>query len=100
SKAIALYVFKLGMDWFTIASGAFAAHSAITSGTGLPSLTGRSKKRGGFVGSGDQAAAEASMAFVPKSAAATCASVCTSPTRAMSAGFGLMFAFRQQGLCA
>ena len=49
------------MYWWTMASGAFAAQAAIVSGTGLPSSMGRSKYAGGRVGSGDHAAAEASI---------------------------------------
>src|ERR1700691_6504695 len=48
------------------ARGAFAVHLAITSGCGTPSFAVKSKYRGGFFGSGDQAAADASWAFAKK----------------------------------
>src|SRR5262249_6529742 len=39
----------------------FATHLAATEGTGCPSLVGRSKNCGGFIGFGDHAAASAKL---------------------------------------
>src|SRR3569832_2851477 len=63
--AIALYCFRLPMYWSTKASGALAAHMAITSGRTVPFSEGRSRYSGGFLGFGDHAAAEASCARRP-----------------------------------
>src|ERR1051326_5393108 len=48
------------------ANGAFAAHFAITSAWTTPSLIGKSRYSGGFLGLGDHAAAEANCARTPK----------------------------------
>src|SRR5882672_1698992 len=100
SSAIASNCFRFGMYWYTIASGAFAAHFAIVSGTALPSTMGKSKKRGGLRGFGDQAAAKARVALVKKSASAISLSLLTLAARATSSAFGSRLAARQQGLIA
>ncbi len=83
-----------------MASGAFAAHSAMTCGTGLSSAIGRSKYRGGLRGLGDQAAADASIALIPKSEAAKSSAVVTFAARSRLRASGSMLAPRQQGLMA
>ena len=60
SIAIARYWRRWPKYWSINAKGALAAHLAITSGWGSPSLLRRSRKNGGFFVSGDHAAAEAS----------------------------------------
>src|SRR4051794_2823213 len=60
--AMARYCFRFPMYWSTKTSGAFAAYFACISGTGTPSLVGKSKYSGGFFGFGAHAAAVANCA--------------------------------------
>ena len=60
-----------------MASGEFAANFAATTGSGSPFRHGRSRNRGGFFGSGAQAAADARTALVRNPAFATSSNVLT-----------------------
>ena len=72
---------------------------AATSGWNWPSFQGRSIYRGGFWGLGDQAAADARLALVPKSALSTSSRVFTARARVMLAGCccAFMLGVRQHG---
>src|SRR5439155_27344971 len=102
SMAIARYAFKLGMYWSIIASGALAAHLATISGRTFPSLTGKSRKRGGLPGFGDHAAANARLVDGPnprpRPASSASSRVRMVSDAAMASGRGLICAFRQHAL--
>src|ERR671923_1422594 len=82
------------------ASGAFAVHFSRTSGCDSPFLKGRSRYKGGFFGSGDQAAALASMARGKNSSLAESSGVFTDSRAFSSSGFAgdAGRGERQQGL--
>src|SRR5690348_9001027 len=88
------------MYWVAIASGALAIQRATTSGTTLPSATGRSRYRGGLSGFGDHAAAEASIACGPKDSREVSFSMPGCAARVTVATSGSRLAPRQQGLIA
>ena len=94
--------FRLTRYWSTIASGALAAHFAVMSGWSSPFLVGRSKKKGGFFGFGDHAAADANCAFVWKSAFSNSSIVLMDSARGgpPRPGQAFMPAVMQQGLSA
>src|ERR1700748_3325908 len=75
--AMARYIFKSPIYWSTKESGALAAHFAMTSCWTAPSLLGRSRYNGGFLGLGDHAAADANWARRPKESVAESAAVFT-----------------------
>src|ERR1700691_1943334 len=97
---IAWRCFRFNTYWSSIASGAFASHWAATSGWGLPSTLGRSKYRGGLLGLGDQAAAEAIIARVPKSVLARSAALWMASAFASASVVGFGLGIRQQALIA
>src|SRR5687768_12018101 len=65
SRAIALYFFRLGTYWSSIATGELAAYLTSTDGTTSPLFVGRSRYSGGFAGFGAHAAARASVPSGP-----------------------------------
>src|SRR4051794_8255384 len=88
------------MYWSMNASGALAAHLAITSGWGAPSFIGKSRYNGGFLGSGDQAAALASCARAKNCSLAESSGVLTAARAFSTSGFAgpAARADKQQGL--
>src|SRR5450631_1173430 len=88
------------MYWSTKARGELAVHFARTSGCGWPSFVGRSRYSGGFLGSGDQAAAVASVARGKNGSLAESSGVFTASKALSSSGFGgpAVRGDRQQGL--
>src|ERR1700722_1690778 len=86
------------MYWSTKARGALAAHLARTSGCGWPSFVGRSRYSGGFFGSGDHAAALASVARAKKESLAESSGFFTASRAVSTSGFGAGRGDKQQGL--
>src|SRR3982074_357963 len=82
-----------------MARGALAAHLATIAGCNTPSLAGRSKKNGGFLGFGDQAAALASVVKRRRSDLAS-STVLAASSAVMLSIFGVRLAPRQQELIA
>src|SRR5579884_2152797 len=82
------------------ASGAFAVHLASTSGCASPFFVGRSRYSGGFFGSGDQAAALASMARGKNGSLAESAGVFTDSSALVISGLSRSAGLgeRQHGL--
>ena len=98
--AIPRYCFEVPMYWSTKASGAFAAHRAITSCCNYSIFVGKSRYKREFFGCGDQAAADASCARSPKGNAAESLGVFTASNAFSCAAFGVPAprAARQHGL--
>ena len=94
--------FKFAACCSTISMGAFATHLAMMSGWTLPSLTGRSRKSGGFFGLGDHAAADPRSTDAPnpgaRAASSACARVLIASAADIHSRFGLRFAVRQHAL--
>src|ERR1035438_3877890 len=86
------------MYWSTKARGELAVHFARTSGCGWPSFVGRSRYSGGFLGSGDHAAAVASVARAKKDRLAESSGFFTASRALSTSGFGADRGDRQQGL--
>src|SRR5262245_38473575 len=99
SMTTALYFLRFGAYCDTMASGEFAPYRAATSGTTAPSLVGKSRKRGGLSGLGDQAAALANPTNTPRSPDRTCSGVLAASSCRPRSGLGLP-EFKQQGAIA
>src|ERR1035438_1609688 len=86
------------MYWPTKARGELAVHFARTSGCGWPSFVGRSRYSGGFFGSGDHAAAVASVARAKKDRLAESSGVFTASRALTTSGVGTGRDDKQHGL--